>query len=71
MRWGSGDVGVRRVRVFLLLEGGGGLVGGGQELFEGLGGFGVGPEVVVLVGVLEVLEGSRRPPWSRVCSGLW
>ena len=37
-------------------EGGGGLVGGGQELFEGLGGFGVGPEVVVLVGVLEVLE---------------
>ena len=38
------------------LEGGGEVGGGGEVFFEGLGGFGVGPEVVVLVGVLEGLE---------------
>ena len=53
---GRGDVGVRRVRAFPWSEGGGGVVGGGEEFFEGLGGFGVEPEVVVLVGFLEALE---------------
>ena len=38
------------------LEGGGEVGGGGEVFFEGVGGFGVGPEVVVLVGVLEGLE---------------
>ena len=57
MNWGLGcDWGGGVVGVGAGLEGGGEVGGGGEVFFEGLGGFGVGPEVVVLVGVLEGLE---------------